>query len=74
MGGDSTREELAKFALEKRGYVSAVVLLTRKERLQVARENLIKHGLFGPARTIRLFPAFTSTSRMLLRQILHETE
>ena len=74
MCGDSTREKLAKFALDEWGYITAVVVLTRKEGLHVAREHLIKHRLFGLARTIRLFPASTSTSRMLLRQILHETE
>ena len=48
MCGDSAREELAKFALDKLGYVSAVLLLTRKERLQVARESLIKHPFVNP--------------------------
>jgi hypothetical protein len=72
MGRDPTREELAQFPFHEPRHVPAILLLPRKERLQVARQNLIEHRLFGLARTIGLFPATnTGTRGIPLRQTLH---
>jgi hypothetical protein len=74
MGGDTTREELAQFLFHEPRHVPAILLLTRKERLQVARQNLIKHRLFGLARAIGLSLATNAGTRETpLRQTLHET-
>jgi hypothetical protein len=52
--------------------VSAIVLLPRKERLQVAHQNLVEHRLFGLARAMGLSPATDAGTRETsLRQTLH---
>ena len=57
MRGNATREELAKFLLDESGHVSAILLLAREECLQMTRQNLVQHGLFGVAWAIALGPA-----------------